>query len=175
MRSCTQYIRVCNKAKRLRLSLGVQELHGGATSGTAFDNSSSLSWEPCTGTASAKKRSAPLIGKSKDVLRPNETSEHPRDVISEVVLEDEVAIVVTTADLASELEPAMRTRTATWISAHLPDSDERLSVPSGSQAWSAPSPSAVYSEYATVTRHRSRSAGTAHRGTYNRSCRPAKE
>ena len=89
-------------------------------------------------------------------------------------LDDEaVSIVVTSAPTEEheqqqgEATATARGRTATWLSAYLPEEhDEHERLMSGGQqhqASSAPSPSAVYEEPANITRLRSRSAGFPHR------------
>ena len=91
-------------------------------------------------------------------------------------LDDEAVSIVVTSAPTEEHEQQQgeatatataRGRTATWLSAYLPEEhDEHERLMSGGQqhqASSAPSPSAVYEEPANITRLRSRSAGFPHR------------
>jgi hypothetical protein len=93
----------------------------------------------------------------------------------EPVDDEAVSIVVTSAPTEEHEQQqgettataTARGRTATWLSAYLPEEhDEHERLMSGGQqhqASSAPSPSAVYEEPANITRLRSRSAGFPHR------------
>jgi hypothetical protein len=244
-RQTQQYVRVCEKAKQLQLS---QQEHGNHQNNNYSSSSrefvarphddfgargrlsraqtfnSSSGWEAYAGPGAAKKkkRTATLIGNSKE--RPREAEAREQPVVlppsttymepgpggdgahatvdtdasgaqltrhrpggpsatdGEPLDDDAVSIVVTSAPTEEheqqlqlqqgEVTATARGRTATWLSAHLPeehDEHERLSgggaLMSGQhhQASSAPSTSAVYEEPANITRLRSRSAGFPHR------------